>query len=367
MSKLLLVFSSIFSFVVLSSAQAFKMPEAEEYFSEWIVDYRSIVAGEGPIPVEIIKSGEKETLATGKMQNFDSQFKKKNNQSAIVLKNGKLVYEAYNQKWDGSKTNLIHGQSMTKTVTGLTVGALICSGKIESIDDNFGKYSPVLEKTPFANISIRSALQMRSGVNKYDPDSTWDIWWMVTGDEEHGFAGKNHIKHYIQTIESVNGDGKISEYHPHDSYALSILASELTSKSLGESFYDLIFRKIYPSGDLVWMTDADGVSIPTSGLFLQARDWAKIGHFIAKSLKEKDCIGRFLQDGIDESAKSSRLKGWKYGYHFWTNKGLVILAGYGGQTMFINPKKGNVVFASSVNPKYGDSSVFGVASKIAIK
>ena len=60
---------------------------------------------------------------------------KKNNQSAIVLKNGKLVYEVYNQKWDGSKTNLIHGQSMTKTVTGLAAGALICSGKIESIDD----------------------------------------------------------------------------------------------------------------------------------------------------------------------------------------------------------------------------------------
>ena len=52
------------------------------------------------------------------------------------------------------KTNLIHGQSMTKTVTGLTVGALICSGKIESIDDNFGKYSPVLEKTPFANVRL---------------------------------------------------------------------------------------------------------------------------------------------------------------------------------------------------------------------
>ena len=67
---------------------------------------------------------------------------------------------------------------------------------------------------------------------------------MVTGDEKRGFVGKNHLKDYIQTIESVNGDGKISEYHPHDSYALSILASDLTSKSLGENFYDR-FYKIY--------------------------------------------------------------------------------------------------------------------------
>ena len=35
---------------------AFQMPEPEEYFKKWIIDYRSIVSGKGPIPVEIIES-----------------------------------------------------------------------------------------------------------------------------------------------------------------------------------------------------------------------------------------------------------------------------------------------------------------------
>ena len=78
-------------------------------------------------------------------------------------------------------------------------------------------------------------------------------------------------------------------------------------------------------------------------------------------------MGHFIQDGIDMPAKSSRVKGWKYGYHFWTNKGLIILAGSGGQTTFINPKKGNVVLAGSVHPKYGDSSVFGVTAHVLVK
>ena len=52
---------------------------------------------------------------------------------------------------------MIHGQSMTKTVTGLTIGALICSGQIVSIEDPLGKYSTTLKNTPYADISIKSA------------------------------------------------------------------------------------------------------------------------------------------------------------------------------------------------------------------
>ena len=344
---------------------AFQMPEPEEYFKKWIIDYRSIVSGKGPVPVEIIDIKSQSELIVGKSKNYDSDFKQENNQSAVVLKNGRLIYETYNSKWDGSINNLIHGQSMTKTVTGLTIGALICSGQIVSIEDPLGKYSTTLKNTPYADISIKKALQMRSGINVYDPEGTWKIWGLVTGDNKLGFSGKNYLRKYIQTIKSANGNGDISEYHPHDSHALSILASDLTSKSLGRNFYELIFGKINPRGRQVWMTDADGVTIPSSGLFLQARDWAKIGKFIIESIRRNDCMGQFLQDGVSSSSRSSRLESWKYGYHFWTYDGLIILAGYGGQTMFINPEKGSVVMASSVHPKYGYTSVFRIAADLA--
>ena len=76
------------------------------------------------------------------------------------------------------------------------------------------------------------------------------------------------------------------------------MVSDLTSKSLGRNFYDLVFSKLKVSGDFVWMTDADGVTVPTSGLFLQARDWATIGSFWDNSINKYDCMGKFLQNGV---------------------------------------------------------------------
>ena len=361
------ILASVLFISSLNASNAFEQPNAKEYFQVWIKEYQSIVEGSGPVPVEFIENIEPQEPFIGNQKNYDSYFKKPNNQSAVVFEKNELVYETYNTKWNGSKSNLIHGQSMTKTVTGLTVGALICSGQISSINDPLGKYSPTLANTPYSSVTIKQALQMRSGISKYDPKGTWDIWWMVTGDKERGYAGKNHLKNYIKTIESAEGDGKISEYHPHDSHALSIMASDLTSKSLGRNFYDLVFSKLKVSGDFIWMTDADGVTVPTSGLFIQARDWATIGVFISQSVNENDCMGKFLRNGINKASKSSRLKGWKYGYHFWTHKGLIILAGFGGQTMYVNSENQSVVMASSVNPKYGENSVFGIAGEVVLK
>jgi CubicO group peptidase (beta-lactamase class C family) len=362
-----LILALVFFINSFNTAGAFEQPSAEEYFQVWIKDYQSIVEGRGPIPVEYIENKKPKEPLVGNKKNYDRFFKETNNQSAIVFKNNELVYETYNNKWYGSKSNLIHGQSMTKTVTGLTVGALICSGQISSINDPLGKYSPTLVDTPYNQVTIKQALQMRSGVSKYDPEGTWDIWWMVTGDKERGYAGKNYLKNYIKTIKSAEGDGKISEYHPHESHVLSIMVSDLTSKSLGRNFYDLVFSKLKVSGDFVWMTDADGVTVPTSGLFLQARDWATIGSFMGQSINKNDCMGKFLQNGVNEASESSRLKGWKYGYHFWTHKGLIIFAGFGGQTMYVNAENQSVVMASSVNPKYGNSSVFGIAGEVVLE
>ena len=63
---------------------------------------------------------------------------------------------------------------MTKTVTGLTIGINL-PGQIVSIEDPLGKYSTTLKNTPYADISIKKALQMRSGINVYDPEGHGEV------------------------------------------------------------------------------------------------------------------------------------------------------------------------------------------------
>ena len=52
--------------------------------------------------------------------------------SAMVLDNGQLVFELYNQ--GGGSSALANAFSMTKSMTSLAVGEALCAGKIKSLD-----------------------------------------------------------------------------------------------------------------------------------------------------------------------------------------------------------------------------------------
>ena len=60
-------------------------PTASQYFEEWVEGYKSISAGSGPIPVEIIDNEYPSDIIFGDKENYDDYFKKDNNQSAVIL------------------------------------------------------------------------------------------------------------------------------------------------------------------------------------------------------------------------------------------------------------------------------------------
>ena len=95
---------------------------------------------------------------------------------------------------------------------------------------------------------------------------------------------------------------------PNDAYALSSMVLELTGTSLGAIFRCKIFNKIKPMANAYWMTDTDGVSIPTAGLFLTARDRALIANFIQESINQSNCMGKYLKEDINSASKSSSTK-----------------------------------------------------------
>ena len=55
--------------------------------------------------------------------------------------------------------------SMSKTAAGAAVGALLCDGRLKSLDDRAGDHSNFLKTTPYRDVSIRDLLQMNSGVS----------------------------------------------------------------------------------------------------------------------------------------------------------------------------------------------------------
>lgn len=87
----------------------------------------------------------------------------------LMIKNGRIVHEEYRNLTDDS-THFI-SWSMAKSITSLLIGAAVADGSIRSIDDQIVQYVPELKGTDYDGVTIREALEMRSGVGweeRYD-------------------------------------------------------------------------------------------------------------------------------------------------------------------------------------------------------
>ena len=126
----------------------------------------------GQFKINVHAYGKKKNVdaANVKKENFDNIFKDKFNLATLIRKNNELVYERYNKKRNIDNNTILHGMSMSKTALSTAIGSLLCNGKIVSLNDELGKYSPTLAKTPYAKISIKNTLQMNSGVEPIQSD-----------------------------------------------------------------------------------------------------------------------------------------------------------------------------------------------------
>ncbi len=189
--------------------------------------------GLGPTPVNSFDPVNKQSLEKGKKKDLKKYFDFPENMSAVVLKDGKLVYERYNEKRGFDDKFLAHGMSMTKTAVGLVIGHLLCDGKISSLDDTMGKYSDGLASSVYKDVTIKNALRMASGVNE-------------NRNNEQGFNqtlrnrfqdGSNDQLQVIQSVKTKYSDqGKDSRYHTLDVTAAAVLVKEITGKSVDAIF-----------------------------------------------------------------------------------------------------------------------------------
>lgn len=88
-----------------------------------------------------------------------------NKTTAILLvEKGKIVFEKY--KAPATQDSPLFSQSMSKSLTAYAFGAVMCSGKVKSINDRAGMYAPSLEGTIFGEVSIKNLLRMSSGTKE---------------------------------------------------------------------------------------------------------------------------------------------------------------------------------------------------------
>ena len=369
--KLFLSLAIYFSFTFISFADH----GPKKMWKRQIVPYFDVHETKmmGPFKINVHAYGEKKNLDAGnvKKENFDNIFKDKNNLAVLIRKNNKLVYSRYNKKRKINNNTILHGMSMSKTAVSTAIGSLLCNGKIESLDDELGKYSPSLKQTPYSKITIRNTLQMNSGVAPIQNDYKLRRKLNHIALGMRKYEGKGSVLKAVSILKGNDREqGSKHFYFSSDPFALSIMITDLTNKPASQIFYENAFKKFSKNKFMHWVSDKKGVTVSQARLTMSALDWSNFGQFVHDEMKNNTCLGKFYKEGIENAVETKR-DGVGYGYQFWVYKvngvSTLTMTGHGGFFNIINAEKNSITTIFSVDEKYKYGNLFskGTISKIA--
>ena len=369
--KLFLSLAIYFSFTFISFADH----GPKKMWKRQIVPYFDVHETKmmGPFKINVHVYGKKKDLdaANVKKENFDNIFKDKNNLAVLIRKNNKLVYSRYNKKRKINNNTILHGMSMSKTAVSTAIGSLLCNGKIESLDDELGKYSPSLKQTPYSKITIRNTLQMNSGVAPIQNDYKLRRKLNHIALGMRKYEGKGSVLKAVSILKGNDREqGSKHFYFSSDPFALSIMITDLTNKPASQIFYENAFKKFSKNKFMHWVSDKKGVTVSQARLTMSALDWSNFGQFVHDEMKNNTCLGKFYKEGIENAVETKR-DGVGYGYQFWVYKvngvSTLTMTGHGGFFNIINAEKNSITTIFSVDEKYKYGNLFskGMISKIA--
>ena len=289
------------------------------------------------------------------------------NLSAIVMRDGEVVYERYDAKRGIDSNTPLQGMSMSKTAVAASVGSLLCSGQIASLNDKAGKYSEFLASTPYGSVSIQNILQMNSGVSPLGRGDEKRFNQKSRGMQK--FAGNGDIREALNFYKSASRNpGSQMNYHSTDSLALSILVEDISGQSLAKYFHANLYKKFGEDNFMQWTSDKNGTTVSFSDLVMTARDWANFGQYLMTEKIEKSCLGDFFSEGVEESVDTGKENLSRYGYQSWVfavnGNPTMVLQGHGGQFIVLDEVTNTLLLTISRNERYEVGNLFSHIHKI---
>ena len=285
-----------------------------------------------------------------------------NNLAAVVVSKHEVVFERYNQDRNLDSSSAFNGMSMAKSAMSAVIGTLLCNGQIQSLSDPVKKYAPVLSNSPYADISLKDVLQMRSGVSEKGRAGEGRLIASVLGLGKYDGQG-SVVRTLLEFDHAATEPRSRFNYHQTDALVLSLVAEGASSKSVSDIFYSEIYSAFSDGGRIHWAADNDGVTSTFSGLVMRGHDWAMLGQYILDQMRNESCLGNYFSDGIRNAVSTSEKdEDAKFGYMFWTKEfnGVPLLhfRGQGGQLLIIDTDTNTAIFISSINSNYPSGSIF---------
>jgi len=267
--------------------------------------------------------------------------------SLLVLRNGKLVAEAYPH--DAADIDRIANiQSMTKSFTSILTGIALEKNLLDSVNQTlFSIYPEHFADNPDkSNITLHHALTMTTGID-FDNSS----------DTKTLYETENSSVEFVLSRDKEYEPGIVFRYHD----GAPQLVSAAVQKKYGAPFSEFADEYLFqPLGitEWQWETAHDGNTFGAFSLFIKPRDAAKFGQLLLQN-------GRWNGQQIVDSAwiaaasqplVNSRELGTPYGYYFWIYPayGAYAADGHGGQRIMVFPQKNLVIVYTAWGYKSGE-------------
>ncbi len=292
---------------------------------------RELAPSQNAALIEAMASGSKRIVSNG--------------MGAVVLDDGKLVFEAYDN--GANRESKMDSYSMAKSLTALAVGEAFCAGKITSLDDKAEKYVPAIADTAYGKASIRQLLSYTSGAQ--DPGGNGYAGIHSFSDFRALFGHSQSLIDLLKKYGEARFEpGKKFIYNGLDSETLSVVIRNATGSPLPQWFESTVWQKAgaeFPAG---WFLDRDGNAIAEVAFYATTRDFARVGLYIADRLTAKSA-DKCMNDFIKDAAMPHVSKGYwdaaprfGLGLHVGAD-GNTWMFGHGAQRVGINIKNGRVI------------------------
>jgi CubicO group peptidase (beta-lactamase class C family) len=281
--------------------------------------------------------------------------------SLLVLRNGKIVAEAYpDNPADADRIENI--QSCTKSFTSVLTGIALEKHFLDSVQQTLSNIYPdrLSNHQDKKSITLANALTMETGINFVNSDHTEGL-----------YSTSESSVDYILSIPVNYQPGVVFQYNDGSPHLISAAIQEKYGKSLA-SFADEFLFKPLGITDWKWESSKDGITFGAFSLYLKPRDLAKFGQLLLQNGKwgTNQIVPVSWIAKATKPIATTQGPGPAYGYYFWVYPayGAYSAVGHGGQYIFVVPSKKLVVIYTAWPYTSGDMfDNFGELADLIIK
>lgn len=281
----------------------------------------------------------------------------------LLVDHGQIVFERYKSPADSQSP--LFSQSMSKSLTALVIGNLLCQGRIASLDDRADQYAEALAGSVQGEATIRQLLTMSSGAK--DAISSGQQYEGEQLDlARQRTSSIDVIRKYGLRDTTLSGQplpsGKEFRYNAIDTYALAIVADALGG--FFKTFDEAVWQPAGTGLPGYWIFDKAGFAQSASGFSASGRDWARLAMYTVRQLKQGSaCMQQFMKEAgsaqLKNTLKRVGARFPAYGYQMWVGdfggKPSYWWVGYGGQRVGIQPETEKIIVLTSYREDYMDA------------